>query len=111
MGLLVLDRDGAPLAVAAIAWDGAPDGDCLLHGLYVDPAQTGKGIGRTLLRAAADRAREAGRRVMSVRPHRTARSFYLAQGFVDRPTVDAFADGAKMLLLPLGASETAAEAA
>ncbi|WP_236788788.1 GNAT family N-acetyltransferase [Amycolatopsis sp. GM8] len=56
-----------------------------LQELMVAPASRGRGIGRALVTAIADRARAAGAVELTV-PTRRARDYYVALGFTDTAT-------------------------
>jgi GNAT superfamily N-acetyltransferase len=73
--VLVAVEDGRVLGSATIELDGVigdddhelpPDG-AVLRMVGVDPACRGRGVGRALVQAVADRARAAGRRVLILR--------------------------------------------
>jgi ribosomal protein S18 acetylase RimI-like enzyme len=56
-----------------------------VNGLAVDPAVQRRGVGRALVEAAKDRARERGMRRLTLRvlaPNEAARALYAACGFV-----------------------------
>jgi len=63
---------------------GPPDhadtlGDAEIHLIYVDPRAQGRGVGRLLMRHAAERLREAGARTIflwTLRDNRIGRTFY-----------------------------------
>lgn len=89
--------DGRALGVAA--WAVADPTDVasgyrglLLHGLYVDPAVHGKGIGSRLLAAAEAAARAQDLDGVLVKAQRGAEGFFLARGYcklaVDDPRRD-----------------------
>jgi len=56
-----------------------------LQELMVDPAHRGHGVGRALVAAVVDRARQAGSREVTV-PTRRARDYYAALGFTETAT-------------------------
>lgn len=66
-------------------WDDAPE--CYLAELYVAPAKRGKGLGRSLMEAALDLARERGATHIDLNTAETdvaARSLYESLGFTNR---------------------------
>lgn len=76
-----------------------------LRGMAVDPALQGSGIGRVLLRAGIDRARDDGATLVWARARDAALGFYVTEGF--DVVGDAFIDEATglshhLVLLPLG---------
>jgi ribosomal protein S18 acetylase RimI-like enzyme len=90
--LLAAPGDGAPAAGVCqlrfrlSVWTGADD--CWLEDLYVDDSARGTGLGRALVEAAFDRARERGcRRIeLDVNESNTdAIAFYEALGFTTEP--------------------------
>jgi ribosomal protein S18 acetylase RimI-like enzyme len=90
--LLAAPGDGAPAAGVCqlryrlSVWTGAED--CWLEDLYVDDAARGTGLGRALVEAAFERARERGcRRIeLDVNEQNTAAlAFYESLGFTTEP--------------------------
>jgi GNAT superfamily N-acetyltransferase len=71
---LVAARAGRVLGYAALR-------DDELTAVFVRPRAQGAGVGRTLVRAAAARARRAGARSLRVLAARAAVDFYAALGF------------------------------
>jgi ribosomal protein S18 acetylase RimI-like enzyme len=66
-------------------WSGAPS--CYLEELYVAPSLRGRGMGRALLEAAMDLAREAGADHIDLNTGETddaARALYESAGFTNR---------------------------
>jgi len=60
----------------------------LLHGIYVDPAAQGAGIGARLLAAATAAARAQGRGGLLVKAQRGAEGFFVSRGFRKLPVLD-----------------------
>jgi ribosomal protein S18 acetylase RimI-like enzyme len=90
--LLAAPGDGAPAAGVCqlryrlSVWTGADD--CWLEDLYVDESARGTGLGRALVNAAFDRARQRGcRRIeLDVNESNTAAlAFYEQLGFTTEP--------------------------
>jgi ribosomal protein S18 acetylase RimI-like enzyme len=85
------DTEGAPAGVCQLryrlsVWTGADD--CWLEDLYVDDGARGTGLGRALVEAAFERARERGcRRIeLDVNEQNTAAiAFYEQLGFTTEP--------------------------
>jgi ribosomal protein S18 acetylase RimI-like enzyme len=76
-------------------WSSAPS--CYLEELYVAPPLRGRGMGRALLEAAMDAAREAGADHIDLNTGETdtaARALYESAGFTNR---EGREDGARML--------------
>jgi GNAT superfamily N-acetyltransferase len=75
----------------------AKAGDAYLEELYVVPGQRGKGIGRALLEASIDAAREEGANHFELTTGETdtaARALYESRGFTNR---EGSPDGPRML--------------
>jgi len=72
--------DGRPLAFAIVTR--APDGIRVLEDLFVEPGQMRRGIGRSLVRDAAERAAAEGAHTMTVVAHPRNFAFYESVGFV-----------------------------
>ncbi len=96
--LMVAD-DASRAVVGVAAWEQANARDLpagktglLLHGLYVDPAQQRTGIGRRLLDAAVQAAREQGFDGLLVKARPEAEGFFLARGLTPLPVTDAERD-------------------
>lgn len=84
---------------AVAAWEPAATADLppeysglLLHGLFVDPATSGQGLGRRLLHACADRAREQNRDGVLLRATRDSASFFEHCGLRKLPVENAERD-------------------
>jgi GNAT superfamily N-acetyltransferase len=73
----------------------------LLHGLYVDPARHGQGLGARLLGDAAGAARDRGHEGILVRAQADAEGFFARRGFRRLPVLDEARDYAARLWLPL----------
>jgi len=76
-------------------WTGAPS--CYLEELYVAPARRGEGMGRALLEAAMEVARQAGATHIDLNTGETdtaARALYESAGFTNR---EGSEDGPRML--------------
>ena len=82
MRFFTMRAEGGGLEALAVLspLDGDP-GALLLHGLYVEPARHRQGLGRRLLAAAEDAARQAGAARLTVRAQRDAAPFFAAAGF------------------------------
>lgn len=95
--LLVGDGpDGlAQMRFLSSIWSSAPS--CYLEELYVAPALRGRGLGRALLEAAMDAAREAGADRIDLNTGEAdtaARALYESAGFTNR---EGSEDGPRML--------------
>nr|WP_296749609.1 GNAT family N-acetyltransferase [Thioalkalivibrio sp.] len=104
--LRVLEQSSGIVAVAA--WELADRRDLpgtgsgmLLHGLYVDPARHGEGLGARLLDDASGAARSCGHEGILVRAQADAEGFFARRGFTRLPVRDAARDYAARLWLPL----------
>lgn len=104
--LRVLEQASDIFGVAA--WEPANPRDLpgagsgmLLHGLYVDPARHGQGLGARLLGDAAGAARDRGHEGILVRAQADAEGFFAGRGFQRLPVRDAARDYAARLWLPL----------
>jgi GNAT superfamily N-acetyltransferase len=73
--LLVAVEDGAILAVGMVS----DAGEILLN--YVSPSARFRGVSRALLKALEARARERGATIATLESTRTARRFYLSNGY------------------------------
>ena len=87
-GLLVAVRDGRIagwIKLSAATPLPSTNHVKMINGLAVDPEQQGAGVGRTLVEAAVEKARELGARKVSLRVlgnNETARRLYERCGFV-----------------------------
>jgi GNAT superfamily N-acetyltransferase len=98
--LVMVGAESAPGRVVGIAsWEAAADGDLpsgktalLLHGLYVDPALHGHGVGSRLLEMAVEAARSAGVDGLLVKAVRESQGFFRARGLDALPVGDPFRD-------------------
>ncbi len=79
---LLLIEDNVPVAFAAYSPDDDPD-VYRLHKLYLLPSTQGKGYGRAILQAVAERVIAAGKNKLDLNVHRQnpAKSFYDKMGF------------------------------
>jgi ribosomal protein S18 acetylase RimI-like enzyme len=85
----------AQLRLSASIWSDAPG--AYLEELYVAPAKRGRGMGRALLEAAMDAAREAGADhidLNTAESDEAARALYESAGFTNR---EGGPDGPRML--------------
>jgi GNAT superfamily N-acetyltransferase len=87
---VVLVAGGGPDGLAVLRFRPAiwsSGRDCYLAELYVVPSQRGRGIGRTLMEAAIQEARDRGADTMEIgvdEPDLAARSLYESLGFTNR---------------------------
>ncbi|HZB79242.1 MAG TPA: GNAT family N-acetyltransferase [Actinomycetota bacterium] len=96
--------DGAAVGTATGADYDAEAGVAHVYAMWVAPGARGAGVGRALLHAVADWARDRGcdRLVLSVtESNETARRFYDACGFVDTGERVALREGSEMHTLIL----------
>lgn len=77
--VIVAEEGGAALGFTAMFV--RPDGQVELDGLFVDPDHWKAGVGRALIRAAENRAREHGANSLHVIGNRDAGGFYTRVGF------------------------------
>lgn len=78
----VAEREGKLLGFGLVL--PLDDGDAELDGLFVDPDAWGQAIGRALVEAAAERAREQGATTLRVIANPRAVDFYTACGFQEQ---------------------------
>jgi GNAT superfamily N-acetyltransferase len=80
---LILVEDGQPVAFAAYSPREEDAEIYKLHKLYCLPATQGKGYGKILINAVADKTREAGKNTLDLNVNRynNAKSFYEKMGF------------------------------
>jgi GNAT superfamily N-acetyltransferase len=92
---MVVAEDAQGRIVGVAAWEPAAAKETpadhsalLLHGIYVDPARQGQGIGRQLFRAAEEAARRHGYDGLLVKAQADANDFFIAQGMESLPVED-----------------------
>jgi GNAT superfamily N-acetyltransferase len=92
---IVIAEDDRQHTLGVAAWEPAEDGDApagkkalLLHGIYVDPPQHHRGIGRLLFSAAEHAVRNQDCDGLLVRAQQGANGFFIAQG-MERLHVDS----------------------
>lgn len=80
---LLLTEDGVPVAFAAYSPRDEDADIYKLHKLYCLPVTQGKGYGKILINAVADKTREAGKGTLDLNVNRynNAKSFYEKMGF------------------------------
>jgi GNAT superfamily N-acetyltransferase len=89
---LVAEADDEVLGFAV-----AMPGAAALNACYVAPAAAGNGVGRTLVSAFEEEAREAGVSTLDVRAPLNATGFYAKLGYAEeRAAIFAFDDGIEM---------------
>lgn len=81
---LILEEEGKPVAFAAYSPRDEDPEIYKLHKLYCLPETQGKGFGKTLINAVAQKMLEAGKRTLdlNVNRHNKAKNFYEKMGFV-----------------------------
>jgi len=104
----VMVADTGQWIVGVAAWemqqmeiDGHSQPVLSLHGVYVDPAQHRRGIGRQLFAAAVQAARATGQVGLLVKAQRGSEGFYLAMGMRPLAVADARRDFASRYFLAL----------
>ena len=109
---MLVAPDGGERIAGVAAWEAAdareaPPGDraALLHGIYVDPGRTGRGIGSLLLAAVADGARAAGYDGLLVRAQADAVGFFESCGLARLAAADPLADYPHRYWLDLNAGD------
>lgn len=65
-----------------------PERASLIHGLFVDPGQAGRGHGERLLRLAEARAADCGATRLFVKAHKTAVGYFERHGFSRTDAID-----------------------
>jgi GNAT superfamily N-acetyltransferase len=80
---LLLSEDEEPVAFAAYSPRTEDPGIYKLHKLYCLPGTQGKGYGKTLINAVADKVKAAGKNVLDLNVNRynNAKTFYEKMGF------------------------------
>jgi diamine N-acetyltransferase len=80
---LILNEDETPVGFAGYQCNYHGVDVCKLHKIYLLPETQGKGLGKMLLNAVAEKAREAGqqRLLLNVNRHNKALQFYRSYGF------------------------------
>ncbi|MFO8154877.1 MAG: GNAT family N-acetyltransferase [Pseudomonadota bacterium] len=106
IAVVAVDEADGPVGVAT--WEPAAPADCpegsealLLHGIYVEPEQSRRGIGRALFEACREAARAAGRDGVLVKAQGDAAPFFEALGLERLPVVDTDRDYARRYWLPV----------
>ncbi|WP_118951454.1 GNAT family N-acetyltransferase [Taibaiella helva] len=80
---LILSAGQAPLGFAGFEYDYPETGTCKLHKIYLLPETQGKGMGKMLLNAVAEKAAARGQRrlLLNVNRYNKALDFYRHYGF------------------------------
>lgn len=80
---LILSEDTAPVGFAGYQCDYPGAGVCKLHKIYLLPETQGRGLGKMLVHAVAERAVAAGQHslLLNVNRYNKARHFYERLGF------------------------------
>jgi GNAT superfamily N-acetyltransferase len=96
LDMLVAEDPQSGTIIGVAAWEAAdaadgPEGTAavMLHGIYVEPARHGRGVGSRLLEAVEAAARTEEYGGILVKAQRDAEGFFLARGFEPLPVVDA----------------------
>jgi diamine N-acetyltransferase len=81
---LLLEEEGRPVAFAAYSPRDEDPEIYKLHKLYCLPETQGKGYGKILINAVAQKTLEAGKRILdlNVNRHNKAKNFYEKMGFL-----------------------------
>ena len=80
---LILNDEECPVGFAGYECDYKEAGSCKLHKIYLLPETQGKGMGKMLLNAVVEKAKEAGQRrlLLNVNRYNKALAFYRNYGF------------------------------
>jgi GNAT superfamily N-acetyltransferase len=97
----VADAQGLALGFAVLL---PRDGDALLEGLFVEPDQWGRGIGRSLVADAKAKARALGLGALEVVANHKALGFYMRLGFAACGVAETPFGPAQRLRQPLNPS-------
>ena len=99
--LVARERDGRPLAVAAIEESPGATGSGNLEHLWVEPSAQGRGLGRRMVAAAVETARSRGLASLEIASDPGAEAFYLRLGARRVGSVPAPMPGSPERVLPL----------
>jgi len=92
--IVVAESRGSGIVAIAALEQASPGDSCggqstsILHGLYVDPAWHGKGVGSLLLQRMEEIAAETDSRGLLVRAQHDAVDFFAGRGFESLPVED-----------------------
>jgi GNAT superfamily N-acetyltransferase len=98
----VAELDGRLAGFSVLLPPESAGGDAELDGLFVEPQAWGRGVGRALLEAAADRAGGLGAGGLHVVANPRAVGFYAACGFVAAGEAQTLFGPAPTMRRPLG---------